>query len=385
MRADMNALISRALRILLAAAVCAAASGGVARAKSEPEIGAAEVKMGTEAAKEVAKQQKLSDNSKDLARLRAIGEKMAGVANKKEVQAIYGKAKVTPFDYTFDIVEEDDVNAFSVPGGHIYIYRGLLNFVESDHELAGVLAHEIVHAAHHHMVYLISKENQMAAALVAWAAVLAGGDLGNVFYGIHLYQIAKLNGYGMQAERDADQGAIYYMRETNYNPVGLLTFMERLSKRVELFDYGIYRSHPLNAERVRAAKKLLVDLGVRINRRETTNAVKAEVKTDKVNDQDVPGVYVDGKLIYRPAPEQDKTSEQRARETADAINKMLDADVQLYEVRVGNGGVAARNQALITVSEADAKLMGQTPAQVANGAGEAIKQVLWKQMVETIH
>ncbi|MGC8861575.1 MAG: M48 family metalloprotease [Armatimonadota bacterium] len=359
---------------------------------AEPDLGEHEVKLGQEAAAQVAKENKLSDNAADLKRVREIGERIAAVANTKEVPALYGSPKITPFEYTFDIIEEDDVNAFCVPGGHIYVYRGLLNFVESDQELAAVIAHEIVHAAHHHMVYLLQKQaalnNQMAIAILA--TMLGGAratDLGNIVLGVQLYQIARLNGYGIQAERDADHAAITYLLEAGYNPVGLLTFLERLAKRPELVDWGIYRSHPLDAQRVAAAKTAIRSLGLTINRRETTRAIKAEVRVDTINGVDLPGVYIQDKLIYRPAPAGGKTSADLAAEAAQAINDALDSDLKMFELKTdpNGGGVIARNKPLLIVTEADAKLMGMTPAQVAKIAADAIRGVIWKQIVDTVH
>ncbi len=377
------------ISLLLLWLVC---SANHAAASREPLIGDREVKMGADAAKDVAKELKLSKNEEDLARVKTIGDKIAAVANKLEVEALYGSPKVTPFEYKWYIVEEKDVNAFSLPGGHIYIYRGLLDYVQSDHELAAVIAHEVVHSAHHHMVYLLQKQeklgNQMAVAILA--AMLGGArssDLGNIFYGIQLLQIAKMNGYGMEAERDADRAAIYYLREAGYNPVGMLTFMERLAKRIQLFDYGIYRSHPLDSERVAATINVLRDLGVPINRRQTTKALSAEVRRDKVGERDLPGVYIADKLIYRPAPDSSMTAEQKAESTAEIINNMLDANLQMHEVRVETeaAAVVARNKALLVVSDQDAELMGKTPSQIAESAGRAIKEILWKQLVDTVH
>ncbi|MEN6416607.1 MAG: M48 family metalloprotease [Armatimonadota bacterium] len=361
-------------------------------ASIDADLGESEIKLGNESAAEVAKSYKLSDNEGDLKRLRNMGEKIAVVANKKEIDALYGSSKVTPFTYTFNIIEEDDINAFSVPGGHIYVYRGLLNFVQSDHELAGVVAHEIIHAAHHHMVYLLRKQaklnNQLAIALLA--TMISGAnssDFGNIVMGVQLYQIAILNGYGMEAERDADHGGAILMQNAGYNPVGLLTFMERLAQQPELVNYGIFRSHPLDSERVKAAKAVIQELGITINRRETTNAVTAQVKTESINGADVSGVALGGTVIYRAAPSTNKTSLQRAQETADRINKALDSGLQMYELSVDPlvGGVVARGEALLVVSEADAKLMNKTQADVSKDASTAIRNVLWHQLVDTIH
>lgn len=365
----------------------AVASGSV-----DADLGENEVKMGKESAAEVAKEYKFSDNAADLKRVREIGAKLAAIANKKQIKALYGSPKVTPFDYKFEIIEDKDVNAFSVPGGHIYIYRGLLDFVQSDHELAGVIAHEVIHDAHHHMVFLLRKQaslnNQLAIALLA--TMISGAnstDVGNVLTGLQLYQIAKLNGYGQQAERDADYGAINLMLDSGYNPVGLLTFMERLAKRSVLVDYGIYQSHPLDADRVKAAKAAIEELNLPINRRETTNAVYAQVTTEITDGKETPEVAINGKVIYRPAHTIDKTSLQRAQEAADRINRALDSQLQIHELTVDPlvGGVIARGEALFVVSEADAKLMNKTPAQASKDGADAIRNILWRQLVDTIH
>ncbi|MGQ9455397.1 MAG: M48 family metalloprotease [Armatimonadota bacterium] len=365
---------------------------GIATANDKPQLGEHEVKLGQEAAAQVAKDYKLSDNENDLKMVREIGEKLAAVANSKDVPAIYGSSKVTPFQYQFNIIEEKDVNAFSLPGGYIYVYRGLLDFVESDHELAAVIAHEIVHAAHHHMVYLLQKQaslnNQIAIALLA--SMISGArasDIGNIVLGAQLYQIARLNGYGMQAERDADYGAIIYMREAGYNPVGMLTFLERLAKRPELVDWGIYRSHPLDAQRVAAAKTAIISLGIPINRRETTRATRAEVRIDIVGGHEMPGVYLKDTLVYRPASSDARTPFEIAQETAEAINRALDSNLQMYEVKVDPSGygVLVRGKPLIVLSDADARLMGKTPAQASKTAADAIRGVIWKQIVDTVH
>ena len=368
------------------------AAGPALSAAVDEELGANEVKMGEEAVAEIVKQCKMSDNAADLKHLRDMGDKIAAFANKDQVNALYGSPQITPFNYTFDIVEEDDVNAFSVPGGRIFVYRGLLNFVESDQELAGVLAHEIIHASHHHMVFLLRKmasiNNVTAIALLA--AMLSGArstDISNIYLGVQLFQIAKLNGYGMQAEREADQGAVYYMVKSGNNPVGLLTFLERLAKRPELVDYGIYRSHPLDADRVKAARKLIQELGLPINRRDTTAAIKAVVKTQKIGEVDQPTVVIRDTVIFIPAPQDGKSARQRADETAARINAALDAGIKMYELRVDTTACAviARGQVLLSVSEDDAELMGKTPAQVTQIAGNAIRDIVWKQMVDTVH
>lgn len=378
--------------MFLTAVVLLTPEGMALPAVVDADLGENEAKIGKEAAAAIAKENKLSNNAADLKRVREIGGRLARIANEKEIQALYGSSKITPFEYTFNIIEDEDVNAFSTPGGNIYVNTGLLKTVQSDDELAGVIAHEIVHASHHHMVYLLKKQasldNAIAIALLATMLTNARTmDVNNLLLGVQLYQIAKLNGYGMEAERDSDHGAIILMREAGYNPVGLLTFLERLAKRPELVDYGIYRSHPLDSERVKAARALIRTLGLPINRRATTNAVKAEVKTERLGNEDISGVYISGKLIYRAADTLGKSSMQIARETADRINNALDSGLMIHELKLDPSGsaVIGRNKPLVVVSVDDANLMDKTPVQVARGAAAAIREVIWNEMVDAIN
>jgi hypothetical protein len=180
---------------------------------------------------------------------------------------------------------------------------------------------------------------------------------------------------------------VLYDKDAGYSYVGVLSFLERMAKRPELVDYGIYRSHPIDAERVASAKSAITKLGVPINRRQTTNATKAEVKTETVDGADVSGVAIGGKVIYRAAPEGGQTSAQKAQAAADKINSMLDANLQMHEIRVdpNGGGVMARDQAMLIVSDEDAKLMKTSAAEVSQSAAAAIRDVIWKQMVDTLH
>ena len=360
-------------------------------ANIDDQFGKKEVDSGKEAAAQVAKDYKLITDSPDLKRIRAIGEKLAAAANKTETKAIYGSSKVTPFEYTFNLIDDKDVNAFSLPGGYIYVNTGLMKFIQSDQELAGVLAHEVTHAAHHHMVYLLSKQADInnEAAIALLAAIITGAksaDVGNVLLGVQLYQISKVNGYGMQAERDADRGAIYYMRAAGYNPVGLLTFLERLSMRPELIGSGHISFPPAGCRPREGSQEAPNRPQYPHQPPRHHNAVSAEVKIDKVNGADVPGVYIQSTLIYRPSPLDGKTSADRAQATADAINQAFDSGIQMRELTSdpAAGVVVARYKVIITVSDADAKLMGKSVPEATKAAANAVRTVIWKQMVDMV-
>jgi hypothetical protein len=164
--------------------------------------------------------------------------------------------------------------------------------------------------------------------------------------------------------------------------------MERLAKKPELFDLGIYRSHPLDSDRVKAAKAVIQDFGIPLKRRLTTNAITAKViKPDEKNKKLNTEVVLNNVVIYVPAPRPGKTADQIAKEVADKINKSFDEDISIYQLRADadNATVIAKNSVILSVTPDDAALMSKTPAQVATGAANAIRNVLMKQIMDTVH
>ena len=124
----------------------------------------AEVRLGRDNADEHDKQSKLITDPAQLDRVRRIGNEIAAIANKEVIPAYWGHAQMKQFQYVFKIVDDKDVNAYCMPGGFVYVCKGLLDKVRSDDELAGVLAHEISHAAHHHILKLLKEQSKIQKA-----------------------------------------------------------------------------------------------------------------------------------------------------------------------------------------------------------------------------
>jgi predicted Zn-dependent protease len=358
---------------------------------AESDLGENEVSLGKEAAAQIVKEYKLIKDEDVIKRVNAIGARLSAVANKKEVQAGYGSPKITPFNYTFTVLDDPDVNAFCVPGGYVYVCKGLMDFIQSDHELAGVLAHEVTHASHHHMTFLLRKQaaanTQTAVALLAaMLGNVKGTNMSNLLLGMQLYQIARLNSWSREAENDADHGGVTYAHEAGYNPVGLLTFLERLARRPEATDLGIYRTHPVDAERITNVKALITGQGLPLNRRQTIRAGKAEVRIVTADTITFPEVVIYDSIILRPASIIGTSAQQRADETAARINKLLDSGVGQYEIKSNSMGiVSARGQSIVTITDADAKNTGKTIQQATKDAAAAIRQVIWREMLDTLH
>lgn len=386
---NTRAKSSRWIHGILAALVVCSLLFGAAAVRADGEAEDPEIRLGRESAAEHDKQAKFVTDKELLDRVTRIGEEIAAVANSEAVPVLWGRPGVKKFPYTFKIVDEKDVNAYSMPGGFIYVNRGLLDFAKSDDELAGVLAHEIAHAAHHHMMKLIAEQDkiQWAALGPALISILLGKGgsqtTSDLLLAGQLYTIAKMNTYGVEAERDADQAAVYYLQKTRYNPVGLLTFIERLARQERLrpeVELGIYRTHPPTIERAQALIRLLTQQGIPINRREVDPSIGAKVELVSQGSSVYADVTMNGTRIVRLAADGTKSAEERARAVAKSVNTLFDNNLLAFDLALSNDKtrVLAQRRTLITVTDADAHAAGMSVRETAQGALDALRNLLWQ-------
>jgi len=346
---------------------------------AQPPVEDPEIKIGREAHEEMLKSgMKLISDPVMLSRVTAIGARLANVANKTVIPATYGTENRTPYTYRFHIVDDKDVNAFALPGGWLYVNKGLLDYVQSDDELAGVLAHEVIHAAHHHILKLQKEQDKLNTQLAigAIAAIFAKvpvADTGNLITGLQLVALQKVNGYSQQAERDADGAGFELTRLAGFNPVGALTFMERLARdqrnRPEV-DLGIFRTHPPEKQRVASLKSKLDLAAIPINRRQTTNQLRLSVLPAK-NQSVIFELQLDGRVVLT------STDKAYLTQVSSVLDKALDVPTELFDVTKSASSVLIRGNIVFTIRSSDLKL-GQNPEIVADKARDAIRAALFK-------
>ena len=163
--------------------------------------------------------------------------------------------------WTFTVLDSDVVNAFALPGGYVYVTRGLLALAEDEAEVAGVLGHEIGHVIAHH-----GRERQTNQTI---AGLLAAG-IGLVLGSPELAQIANIGGtallasYSRGQETEADRLGIEYLHRAGYDPFAMATFLETMRRDTQYsglrsgegaaeggFDF--FATHPQTASRVEEA------------------------------------------------------------------------------------------------------------------------------------
>jgi predicted Zn-dependent protease len=161
-------------------------------------------------------------------------------------------ARAKTLNYRFEIVDSPDFNAFALPGGFVYVHRGLLEKVNSTDELASVLGHEIAHVDARHSAALISKVELLNIGLLAANVATQGmmqpfGDLVNVGAAL------ALNKFSRDAEREADHLGTLYMTNAGFNPKASLDIMKAI-QRIQLREPTTvetwFMTHPPTSERL---------------------------------------------------------------------------------------------------------------------------------------
>ena len=200
-----------------------------------------EVKMGKETAQALEAKYGLSQDYYLNERVNRIGQRLATVCGRNDIS------------YSFKVLNANEVNALACPGGFIYVFKGLLDYMPTDTELAGVLGHEVGHVAKKHTVHSIEK--QLWTSLILIAAT-RGQGLGLV----QAAQQALFAGYSRTDERGADKEGVNNTIKAGFNPYAMLITVQKLddlSKQGGGANYGLFSSHPEPEERVKRVMKQL--------------------------------------------------------------------------------------------------------------------------------
>lgn len=338
----------------------------------------ADTKLGKDIAEQVRKELKMSSSPAFVDRVKRIGARLADIANQNHIEAPWGDKKPTRFEYNFEVIEGDDVNAFSLPGGYIFVYEGLIRYAETDHELAGVLAHEIAHASFRHVATLQREQSKMQSITIPLILVslLSGSDAGQkAAIGTSLVEQAVGSGWSVQAERAADFGGFRYMQLSPYAPVGLLTFMERLAfdeRNRPKIDWGIYRSHPPSRERADTLKGMMEAAGLPLERSLSSTSFRAIPVVEL--DQSVSVRVLGRKLFTLHGPD----AEARAEVAAPKISRFLDQLPDLFEVTTRDNAIKGFGSPLIEFKDADAEAAKLTMKELTDAVNRELKSALFQ-------
>ena len=227
-----------------------------------------ERQLGEEEARKIEKEMGLTENPKVLAYVESLGQRLATHSPRQDL------------GYNFYVVEMVEPNAFALPGGFVYVSRGLLALANSEDELAGVIGHEIGHVAARHSVQRLSAAAPFAIVGGVAGAVtgIVSDRLSNLVTGITgLTGSIFLAPYSRSQEREADTVGIEMAAKAGWDPAGLSRFLHALEREQKLQSdeartISFFDSHPATPERVNNTAK---------HAREVTRAEASPIAADR--------------------------------------------------------------------------------------------------------
>lgn len=204
-----------------------------------------EISLGENVHRKLERQYKIVSQTDEAEKIRRIGQRVAQVSDRQD------------YRYYFFLIEKDEINAFTTPGGRIYLFSGLIDRLATDDQIASVIAHEIGHCAARHTV----KKFQAALGYdLIGSIVLAqmGGEGVQAIASMSSNMIMNLvfSAYGRQDEYEADRLGVKYSRLAGYDPKASIAALEILQKESKGIGAPlVLRSHPYLSDRIKAVKK----------------------------------------------------------------------------------------------------------------------------------
>lgn len=241
--------LSISMTVLLLAAACSS-SGGFNLISIEEEW-----QLGNQLARDIEQQM-------TLVRDPAVNQYVTRMG-----QSIVNQTPMAQLPWNFHVVQNDEINAFAIPGGHVYVTTGLINAADQASELAGVMAHEIAHGVERHAT------EQMTRAY--GLNILAGMVLGQnpETYQQILAQVVgggAMASFSRDAERESDQLAVQWLPRVGFHPEGMATMFEELLRNRQRAPNAVDRffsTHPLTESRISDVRRQIQSMRLPSNLR----------------------------------------------------------------------------------------------------------------------
>jgi len=208
-----------------------------------------ELSLGEQSYKETLSKSKVITNTKEANKIKEIGTRIAKVANRAD------------YEWEFNLVQNNEKNAFCLPGGKVVVYTGIFSVAKNDDQLATVISHEIAHALARHGAERMS--TSMVAQGVQTVGTIVLGTQGsqytqafNIAFGLGS-QYGVLMPYGRMQESEADEIGIYLMKDAGYNLNEAIKFWENMSNG-ENEGVEFLSTHPNSSTRIERIKEIIL-------------------------------------------------------------------------------------------------------------------------------
>jgi len=212
-------------------------------------------KIGAEGAVQVEQMIGIYPDSALTAYVNEIGQRLVSVLD------------FVPVEFKFQVADMAEPNAFALPGGYIYVSRGILSLVNDEAELAGVMGHEMIHVTKRHSVKQMKKSIWPGLLHIPGAVVgMFNSDLGRIINApVSFGSELLLSNYSRKQETESDKLGVKLAAGAGYNPYRLATILNNLSKDIEQLSgeeekKSYFSSHPFTPKRVERIEKEVANL-----------------------------------------------------------------------------------------------------------------------------
>jgi beta-barrel assembly-enhancing protease len=211
-----------------------------------------EMRLGNQLAAQVRQQEKVLEDPQVQSYVNTLGQRLVAQVPRKE----------RPFDFHFTVIDApDNVNAFALPGGHIFVYSGLIRAASNEAELASVLGHEVAHVTSGHARQQLASQ----VGLGTLQQLLLGNDPHALAQlGSAVVAQGYLAAYTRGMESEADKRGLLYLDHAGYDPAAMARFfnkLDNLEKSKPNFVSSFFATHPNPGARAREVSSLIESRG----------------------------------------------------------------------------------------------------------------------------
>lgn len=284
-------------------------------ATPDPDL-AKEIEIGRRAMKQIEEQWNLSSDPAVISKLEMIAQRLEPFMSRR-------------IKWEVRLVKTEIMNAFCLPGGFIFFTTGIVDALNTDSELAAVMAHEMIHADRKHSLRMAAESSKVTLGALA-VMVLSGGAAAPIILA-QVAHVAMTSAYTMELEAEADRLGLDALIKSGYSPTGMITLFERFMAeeyKKPIVDYGVYMNHPDTPKRLSMAVKKLHEMNIPIERKYSLGLLRTEIQ-EGANDI---SLKVDGLDVL--SAKKNEATRAIVSKVRGELDKYLQLELAPYEIHV---------------------------------------------------
>lgn len=215
-----------------------------------------EVRMGLQAFEQVRDELDLMESGPEKERVDRIGTRIVAAASERLQDRGFDA-----LDWEFHVVDDEQLNAFVLPGGKVVFYTGLLELADNDAEVAAVMGHEVAHVVARHAGERLSQNVLITTSLTAAQVALADGDSARSRTTMAALGIGAVVGvqlpFSRTHESEADEIGLVLMAEAGYDPEAAITFWRKMAEQGSGRPPAFLATHPAPEHRIEDLERLM--------------------------------------------------------------------------------------------------------------------------------